>query len=70
VSEPVQEAIVIGRIASVALTLHRNGRAKVTLDFADEAACQPVASACLLASECCSRTCQRGTCQSPDAAAP
>jgi hypothetical protein len=71
VSEPVQESIVVGRIASVALTLHRNGRAKVTLDFADEASCQPLGAACLATAECCSRHCIRGTCQpGADAAAP
>jgi hypothetical protein len=73
VSEPVQEAIVLGRIASVALTLHRNGRAKVTLDFADEASCLPLAAACLATAQCCSKHCIRGSCQvvaEPDAAAP
>jgi hypothetical protein len=65
VSDPVQEAIVLGRIATVALTLHRNGRAKVTLDFADEAACQPLAAACLTNTECCSRRCTKGICQAP-----
>jgi hypothetical protein len=65
VSEPAQEAIVLGRIATVALTLHRNGRAKVTLDFADEAPCQPLAAACTTNAECCSRSCTRGVCVVP-----
>jgi hypothetical protein len=69
VSDPAQEAVVLGRIATVALTLHRNGRAKVTLDFADEAACLPVAAACLTSGQCCSRACKGGACQSPDAGA-
>jgi hypothetical protein len=69
-SDPVPAAVVLGRIATISLTLHRNGRAKVNVDFADEAACQPIASACLTSAECCTGTCTRGTCQppSPDAA--
>jgi hypothetical protein len=67
VSEPVQEAVVLGRIVTVALTLHRNGRAKVVLDFADEATCIPTGSACLTSAECCARSCLRGLCQPRDA---
>jgi hypothetical protein len=71
VSEPAEAAIVLGRIASVALTLHRNGRAKVTLDFADESACQPLGASCLATAECCSKHCIRGACTAgADAAAP
>jgi hypothetical protein len=69
-SDPVQAAIVLGRIATISLALHRNGRAKVNVDFADEAACLPVTSPCLTSAQCCTGTCTRATCQpSPDAAA-
>jgi hypothetical protein len=69
-SDPVQAAVVLGRIATIALTLHRNGRAKITVDFADEAACQPIASTCLTSAQCCTGTCTRAVCQpTPDAAA-
>jgi hypothetical protein len=65
-SDPAPTAVVLGRIASVALTLHRNGRARVGVDFADEPACSAGAVACLSSSECCSRVCSRGLCHPPD----
>jgi hypothetical protein len=70
VSEPAEESIILGRIANVALTLHRNGRAKVTLDFADEGTCQPPGADCLTSAECCSRSCTRGVCRPRDGGAP
>ena len=42
VSEPVPVNVTAGRLASVALTMYRNGRAKVAVDFVDE---QPAADA-------------------------
>jgi len=63
VSEEDTVAVVLGRQATVSLTLHRNGRAKVSLDFADEAACTATGAACLASAQCCSRSCVRGTCQ-------
>jgi hypothetical protein len=35
-SEPVEANVVIGRQTSVALTMHRNGRAKVGIEFVDD----------------------------------
>jgi hypothetical protein len=67
ISEEEIVAVVLGRQASVSLTLHRNGRAKVTIDFADEPACTATGAACVSSSQCCSRSCSRGTCQDPDA---
>jgi hypothetical protein len=70
VSDDVTVAVVLGKQSTVALTLHRNGRAKITVDFADEAACTPTGAACLVSSQCCSRACTRGACQDvPDAGA-
>jgi hypothetical protein len=69
VSDDVMAAVVLGKQSTVALTLHRNGRAKVTVDFADEAACTPTGTACLVSSQCCSRSCSKGMCQDlPDGA--
>jgi hypothetical protein len=70
ISDPAPTAVVLGRIASVALTLHRNGRAKVGIDFSDEPACSPPAAACLTSAECCSRACGRGVCQPVDGGPP
>jgi hypothetical protein len=36
ISDPSQINIAVGRLSSVSLTLHRNGRAKVSIDFADD----------------------------------
>jgi hypothetical protein len=63
VSEEEPVSIVLGRLSSLTLTLHRNGRLKVGVDFADEPICSPVAAACLSSAECCSRTCDRGVCR-------
>ncbi len=35
-SDPVMVSVALGRQASVALTMHRNGRVKVGVDFVDE----------------------------------
>jgi hypothetical protein len=70
ISDPAQVAVVLGRLASVALTLHRNGRAKVSVDFADEPTCQPPAAPCLTDAECCSRACTKGICDAPPDATP
>lgn len=66
VSESMPVSVVLGRMATVALTLHRNGRARVNVDFADEPACSPAAQICLNDSECCSRACVRGSCGASD----
>jgi hypothetical protein len=69
-SDEVPVSIVLGRLSTVALTLHRNGRAKVGVDFADEPVCSPVGAACLTSSECCAKDCHRGVCRvAPDGGA-
>ncbi len=65
VSEPVTVSIILSRIATVNLTLSRNGRAKVGIDFTDDPACSPVAEICRLSNECCSHQCDRGVCVAP-----
>ncbi|HEY0711604.1 MAG TPA: hypothetical protein VGF45_02955 [Polyangia bacterium] len=61
-SEPVTVSVVLGRLANVAWVMARNGRAKVEVSFEDEAACTPLAQACRVASECCSRRCTGQIC--------
>ena len=66
-SDPETVAIVLGRLSTVSLTLNRNGRAKVAVDFNDEPVCTPAAAACITGGECCSKSCKSGVCQeSPD----
>jgi len=69
VSDAVPVTVALGRIATVALTLHRNGRAKVSLDFADQPACSAAGFACLTGNECCSQSCLNDVCAMPDAGA-
>lgn len=69
ISEPVVTTVALGRIASVALTLHRNGRAKLAVDFADEPACSPAGALCRTSTECCSRVCAGGRCAAIDGGA-
>jgi hypothetical protein len=60
-------SVSLSHIASVQLTMHRNGRAKVTIDFPDEPICSPEGAACATASTCCSRACSKGVCKAiPD----
>ncbi len=66
ISDPAPTSIVIGRTATVALTLHRNGRAKLSVDFADEPLCSEGGVVCLGDSECCSRDCSGGVCRLQD----
>ena len=68
-SQPVEVSIVIGRLANVELVMVRNGRAKVEVTFTAEAACTPTGSTCRVASECCSRKCTGGVCETPDGGA-
>lgn len=69
-SEPEMVAIVLGRSTTVSLTLNRNGRAKVDVQFNDEPICTAGGGACITGSECCSKSCKAGTCaQGPDAGA-
>jgi len=63
VSDPVTAAVVLGRLTSVTLTMHRNGRTKVAVDFPNEPACGAAQTACLISSECCSGVCSRKVCQ-------
>ena len=65
-SDPETVAIVLGRQTTVSLTLNRNGRAKVGVDFNDEPTCSPPASACISNAECCSKTCSHGLCREGD----
>jgi len=41
ISDREAVTLALGRLANVTLTMHRNGRAKVAFDFADEPACVP-----------------------------
>jgi hypothetical protein len=61
-SEPVTASIALGRLSTVTLSMVRNGRAKVDVNFQDEAACTATGAACRLASECCTRHCTGGVC--------
>ncbi len=63
VSDPTTVSVALGHIASVELTMHRNGRAKVTIDFPDEPLCSPEGVACASASTCCSHSCGKGVCR-------
>lgn len=68
-SEPETVAIVLGRQSTVSLTLNRNGRAKVEVDFNDEPVCTPSGSACIASAECCSKSCKAGACVDRDGGA-
>jgi hypothetical protein len=61
-SEPVTTSVVIGRLASVTLVMSRNGRARVGVDWKEEAACSATGEACRQASECCNKRCTAGVC--------
>jgi hypothetical protein len=65
-SEPETVAIALGKLTSVSLTLNRNGRAKVGIDFNDEPTCTPAGGDCIANSVCCSRVCSKGVCLMPD----
>jgi hypothetical protein len=67
VSDPVDVSIVLGRSTTVELTMVRNGRAKLDINFSDEPACSPGGAACLGGSECCSKTCIAHVCAGGDA---
>jgi hypothetical protein len=68
-SEPEAVAIVLGHQSTVSLTLNRNGRAKVQVDFNDEPLCTPTGSACIASAECCSKSCKTGMCVDRDGGA-
>jgi len=61
-SEPELVAIVLGSQSTVSLTLNRNGRAKVKLDFNDEPVCTEGGGACIANAACCSKMCSKGVC--------
>src|SRR3954470_14182023 len=61
-SEPEEAAIVLGHLSTVSLTLNRNGRSKVTVDFNDEPICTPTGGACIASGACCSKSCSKGAC--------
>jgi hypothetical protein len=63
VSDPTTVSVSLGHLASIDLTMHRNGRAKVTIDFPDEAVCSPEGAACVSATTCCSHSCSKGLCK-------
>jgi hypothetical protein len=64
-SEPEPVAIILGRQTTVSLTLNRNGRAKVNLDFNDEPVCTAAGGECLTGAACCSKSCSKGVCGGP-----
>jgi len=65
-SEPETVAIVLGKLTTVALTLNRNGRGKVTVDFNDEPVCTPAGGECVAGAACCSKSCSKGVCGERD----
>jgi hypothetical protein len=65
-SEPETVAIVLGRQTTVSLTLNRNGRAKLNIDFNDEPLCTSAGAACIASAECCSKSCSKGSCVAGD----
>ena len=68
-SELETVAIVLGHQTTVSLTLNRNGRAKVNLDFNDEPICTAPGGACIASAACCSKMCSKGVCAGGDAGA-
>jgi hypothetical protein len=65
-SEPEEVAIVLGKLTSVSLTLNRNGRGKVTVDFNDEPTCTATGGECVAGGACCSKSCSKGVCVEKD----
>jgi hypothetical protein len=65
-SEPETVAIVLGKLTTVALTLNRNGRGKVTVDFNDEPVCTETGGECVAGGACCSKSCSKGVCVERD----
>jgi hypothetical protein len=63
VSDPTTVSVSLSHLASVELTMHRNGRAKVSIDFPDEPICSPPGASCASGSTCCSRACSKGLCK-------
>src|SRR3954470_5475870 len=66
-SEPEMVAIVLGKLTTVALTLNRNGRGKVTVDFNGEPVCTVTGGECVAGGACCSKACSKGVCVERDA---
>jgi hypothetical protein len=65
-SEPETVAIVLGKLTTVPLTLNRNGRGKVTVDFNDEPVCTQTGGECVASGACCSKSCSKGVCVEKD----
>jgi hypothetical protein len=65
-SEPETVAIVLGKLTTVSLTLNRNGRGKVNIDFNDEPTCTAEGGSCVANAACCSKTCSKGLCLGAD----
>jgi hypothetical protein len=65
-SDPETVAIVLGKLTTVALTLNRNGRGKVTVDFNDEPTCTATGGDCVAGGACCSKVCSKGVCVERD----
>ena len=63
VSDEKPVSVILGRLATVTLTMVRNGRAKVGVDFTDEPLCSAPGTACLSDAECCSKDCTRNMCR-------
>jgi hypothetical protein len=61
-SEPETVAIVLGSQTTISLTLNRNGRAKVALEFNDEPVCTAGGGECIANGACCSKMCSKGVC--------
>lgn len=64
VSDPVLTTIDTIQPASVSLSMHRNGKASIDVDFQDEPSCRAPGAPCFSGAECCSQACIAGTCQS------
>jgi len=58
----VAASVVKDQVTDVTISMKRNGQGAVSLDFPDEPGCSAPGVACLHGAECCSGTCNNGTC--------
>lgn len=69
-SDPVLASVSNSQPVMVHLTMRRNGKAGVDVDFEDEPTCRANGAPCLAAAECCSQSCVAGTCGAQPPACP
>ncbi|APR88270.1 Tryptophan synthase alpha chain [Minicystis rosea] len=63
ISDAVLASVSNVQPVMVQLTLHRNGKAGVDVDFEDEPSCRAAGAPCLGNAECCSQSCVAGACE-------